>query len=307
MNNNTKSKLSFAKLLFSMTVFGTIGVVVRNVALPSGFVAMSRGYIGAAVIFLFMLITGKLPNVKSIKKNFLPLLLSGAFIGINWILLFESYSYTSVATSTLCYYMAPIFVILASPFIISEKPGALKLTCCAVAFLGMALVSEPWSASFGQSGTVGVLLALGAALFYAAVTLTNKKMRDISSLDITLVQLFTAAVVITPYSFFAEEIKVEMFDLTSVILVILVGLVHTGVAYLFYFASIKELPAAKVAIFGYVDPIVALLLSAVVLQETMSVFGIVGAVLILLATSASGIIPIVSAKKRERGTNERYS
>ena len=122
-------------------------------------------------------------------------------------------------------------------------------------------------------------------------------MRDISSLDITLVQLFVAALVITPYTFFAEEIKAEMFDLTSVILVIVMGLLHTGVAYLFYFASIKELPAAKVAIFGYVDPIVALLLSALVLREEMSVYGIIGAVLILVATLASELLPVLLAKK----------
>ena len=307
MKNNEKSKLSLAKLLFSMTVFGTIGLVVRNVALPSGFIAMSRGYVGAAVIFLFMLFTGRLPNICSIKKNLIPLLLSGAFIGANWILLFESYSYTSVATSTLCYYMAPVFVIIASPFVISERPGGLKLLLSAVAFAGMVLVSEPWGASFGQSGTVGVLLALGAALLYASVTLTNKKMHDISSLDITFVQLFVAAVVITPYTFLAEKITPEMFDPTSVILVILMGLLHTGVAYLCYFASIKELPAAKVAIFGYVDPIVALILSALVLQEKMSVFGIIGAALILAATFTSEIIPILRAKKGERGENERDS
>ena len=88
-----------------------------------------------------------------------------------------------------------------------------------------------------------------------------------------------------------------MFDLTSVILVIVMGLLHTGVAYLFYFASIKELPAAKVAIFGYVDPIVALLLSALVLREEMSVYGIIGAVLILAATLASELLPVFLTKK----------
>lgn len=279
-----------------MTVFGTVGLVVRSVSFPPGFIAMSRGYVGALVIFIFMAARGRLPNLLAIKKNFVPLFLSGAFIGINWILLFESYSYVGVSTATLCYYMAPVFVIIASPIFLSEKPGAVKIVAALVAFVGMALVSEPWSDSFGGKGMIGVSLALGAALFYASVTVTNKKMKDISSLDITLVQLLVAAVVVTPYSLIAEKITPEMFEPSSVLLLLAMGLVHTGVAYLLFFSAIKELPAAQCAIFGYVDPIVALILSAVVLGEKMSVFGIVGAVLILAATFSSEVIPALSER-----------
>ena len=299
MKNNAKSKLSLAKLIFSMTVFGTVGIVVRNVSLPSGFVAMSRGYIGALVIFLFMLFTGRLPSIKKIRKNLAPLLLSGAFIGVNWILLFESYSYTGVATATLCYYMAPVFVIIASSVLLSEKVGVIKAVSAAAAFLGMLLVCEPWGEFFGEAGLLGVVLALGAALFYAAVTITNKKMKDISSLDITLVQLFAAALTITPYTIFAEKITPSMFDIKSVVLVLVMGLLHTGAAYLLYFASIKELDAAKVAIFAYIDPIVALVLSALVLKEKMTVFGIIGAVLILVATLASEILPTLKPRRKK--------
>ncbi len=287
-----------------MTIFGTVGIVVKSLPLPSGFVAMSRGYIGCAVVLLFMLVSRRLPNLLAIKKNLLPLILSGAFIGINWILLFESYSYTSVATATLAYYMAPVFVIIASPIIISEKVSGVKWISVAVAFLGMALVSEPWKMGEGESaGFLGILLALGAALFYASVTLTNKKMKDISSLDITFVQLLTASAVITPYTFIAEDISAEMLDLPAILLLLTLGLIHTGVSYLLFFDSIKGLSAVTVGIFGYIDPIVALVLSAVILSEKMTVYGIIGAALILCATLFSElspyIVPYIVRKKKQ--------
>ncbi len=308
MKNGIKSKLSLAKLIFSMTIFGTVGIVVRNLSLPSGFVAMSRGYIGAVVLLLFMLLTKKLPSASAIKKNIVPLLLSGAFIGINWILLFESYSYTSVATSTLAYYMAPVFVIIASPVVIAERVKPEKWGAVIAAFIGMVLVSEPWSAANGEgAGIFGIFLALGAALFYASVTLTNKKMKDISSLDITFVQLLVASLVITPYALFAEPIRADMFNLESVLLLLTLGLLHTGLSYLFYFGSIKELPAVTVAIFGYIDPIVALILSAAVLSEKMTVFGIIGAALILSATMFSELYPFLkmkAGKNAEEGSTD---
>ena len=285
-----------------MGVFGTVGIFVREMSLPSGFIAMARGFLGAGFIFLFMLLLGRLPSLSSIKKNLLPLILSGAFIGINWILLFESYSYVGVSTATLCYYMAPIFVIIASPFVLSERVGGIRLICVAVALVGMILVSEPWKDDFSDGSLIGILLALGAALFYASVTLTNKKMKDISSTDLTVVQLFVAAVVITPYTLIAERTSGDMFDSKTVILLVTLGILHTGVCYLLYFSSIKGLSAETVAIFGYIDPIVALLLSALILSEKMTPFGIIGAVLILFATLASEILPSVFQGVKEENT-----
>ena len=60
-------------------------------------------------------------SFAAIKNNFVKLLISGVFLGANWILLFEAYRYTTVATATLCYYIAPTFMIIASPFVLKEN------------------------------------------------------------------------------------------------------------------------------------------------------------------------------------------
>ena len=285
------------KLISSMLIFGTVGLFVRGADFPSGFIAMARGYIGALVILAFMMIVRRPPSLRAIRENAIKLVLSGAFIGINWILLFESYSYTTVATATLCYYMAPVFVIIASPLLLSERVGKVRWACVLAALFGMVLVSEPWTAS-ESGGLVGIALALLAALFYAAVTVTNKKMGEISALDRTVVQLFVASLVITPYTFIAENVSPESFTGTAVLLLVALGILHTGVAYVFYFGSIKDLSANTVAIFGYLDPIVAVLLSAIVLQEKITPVGAIGAVIVLVATLLSELLPSLLEKRK---------
>ena len=105
------------KFLGAMGIFGTVGIFVHYIPLPSATIAFCRGLLGVAFLLLFLLLTGKKLSLPDIKKHVWLLCLSGAAIGANWILLFESYRYTTVATATVCYYFAPLFLLLASPLI----------------------------------------------------------------------------------------------------------------------------------------------------------------------------------------------
>ena len=278
---DTKNTL---KLIFAMTIFGTIGIFRNYIPFPSGFVAMSRGFIGVLSLLLVMLISRKKLCFSAIRENLILLVLSGAFIGINWILLFEAYRYTSVASATLCYYMAPVFFIFASPLVLRERLTLKKCLCAVVAIVGMSFVSGIFDSDFsGVSELIGIFFGLGAAVFYATVILLNKKMKNIDSYDMTATQLFVAAAVILPYTLIAEDISREMINPTSVILLITVGIVHTGIAYALYFGSVNKLNTQKVALFGYIDPVVAIILSALVLKDELTVLGIVGAAMILLS------------------------
>ena len=128
MNETNTSK---AMLIGSMLIYGTIGIFRRYIPLSSGMIAMTRGYVGAAFLLLLMLLLRKKPNGAAIRQNLPLLCLSGAAMGFNWILLFEAYRYTTVATATLCYYLAPVFLILASPIVLRERLTGKKLICAA--------------------------------------------------------------------------------------------------------------------------------------------------------------------------------
>lgn len=277
-----------SKLISSMFLFGTIGIFVHFLPLPSAFIAMVRGFVGAAFLLLLMAAKKQRPDRIAIKKNLPVLLLSGTALGINWILLFEAYNNTSIATATLCYYFAPIIVILVSPLLLKEKLTVKKLICVLVALVGMVFVSGVLNAEFSAGKDfVGVLFGLGAACFYASVMILNNKLHDIEAYDRTVMQLGVAGIVLLPYVLLTQHVAAADFTVSVIILLAVVGIVHTGFTYALYFASMKDLPAQTVAIFSYLDPVVAILLSALFLKEPLGVFGIIGAVLVLGAAIVS--------------------
>ena len=277
---NTKSKIS---LIISMLIFSSIGIFRKYIPLESGMIAYVRGLVGAFFLIILTFATKRMSDFAAIRKNAIMLCISGAFIGFNWILLFESYNYTSVAVATLCYYMAPVFVILASPFLFGERLSLKNIICVVGAIAGMVLVSGILSEKeINFSEMKGILLGLGAAVLYACVVLINKKIDGIGAEDKTTVQLFSAAVVILPYVWFFEGLPgKESFTPTVLILLAVVGIIHTGVAYAMYFGSMKNLKAQTVALFSYVDPVGAIILSVLILNESMNMITLVGTVMVL--------------------------
>ena len=275
-------------LIFSMLIFGTIGILRRNIGLSSGALAMVRGYIGGACLIIYMLLRGVRPDVGALKRNIWKLLVSGAFIGLNWMLLFEAYNHTSVATATLCYYMAPVMVMLLSPVVLKERLTKRQLICAFAAVAGMVPVSGILSVDgFAASEIKGVLLGLGAAALYGCVILMNKRITSVGAMDRTVVQLFAAAAVVTPYVFAAEGFALSDIAGRDLIFVLIAGVIHTGAAYAMYFGSMTRLPARTVALVSYIDPVSAVILSAAVLGETMSPIGWAGAAVVLGAMAVS--------------------
>lgn len=275
-------------LLTSVFIFGTIGILRRYIPLSSSLIALVRGGIGSVFLISLIYFSKKKLDMTAVRRNMLLLILSGAAIGFNWILLFEAYNYTSVATATLCYYLAPILVILASPLVLKESLTRRKLLCAAAALLGMVLVSGILEADFsGLEEMRGIVFGLGAAVLYASVILMNKKMVDISAYDKTILQLSMASIALLPYVLVTENWSAVTFSPLSATLLLIAGIVHTGIAYWLYFGSMEHLHSHTVALLSYLDPILAIVLSMVFLREPMSPAAAVGAVMILGAAYIS--------------------
>lgn len=269
------------KLVSSMLIFGTIGIFVRYLPFSSALIALVRGMIGTLFLWFVLWFSGKKPDWQAIRQNLLLLIFSGGAIGVNWILLFESYRYTTVSTATLCYYMAPVIVIVLSPVLLKERITRKKLICVLVSLAGMILISGIFYETGQENSVRGVICGLGAAVFYAAVVLINKFLRNISGIEATMMQLFFGSVLLLPYVLITEDVSALSFSVLGVMLLMIVGVVHTGVGYWLYFSSLQEVKAQTVAIFSYLDPAVAILLSSVFLKEHMGIWGAAGTVLIL--------------------------
>lgn len=273
-------------MILAMLIFGTIGIFVRYIPLPSSVIAVGRGIIGTAFLFLFIKGKGIPISWPDIRQNLLLLCLSGAALCGNWTFLFEAYRYTSIATATLCYYMAPIIVILVSPIFLKEKLTARKLLCVLTALAGMVLVSGSGQEG-GSANMTGVFFGLCAACCYASIVIFNKKIKPMAAYDKTIVQLGLGALLLMPYVLLTENVAALDASPFSLAMFLVVGIVHTGFAYVFYFGSMQSLKAQTIALFSYLDPIFAILLSAVVLGEPLGMTSIIGAVLVLGSTLVS--------------------
>lgn len=278
-----KAKLS---LLSAMLIFGTIGLFVRYIPLPSSLIALSRGCIGTLFILLFLAVKRMPVSWPAVRQNIIYLILCGIFIGFNWIFLFEAYRYTSVAIATLCYYMAPIIVILASPIVLHERLTLRKICCVACALLGMVLVSGVGQQTETADFT-GLFFGLGAAVLYASIIILNKKLSPIAAYDKTLMQLGIASLVLLPYVLATEDVASVVLPPLGLVLLLILGIIHTGFAYTLYFGSLSFLRGQTIALFSYLDPIFAIFLSAVVLHEPLTGPGLLGAVLVLGSTCFS--------------------
>ena len=291
-----KKQLPKFQFLAAMGVFGTIGLCLRYIGLSSAAVSFCRGVLGCAFLLLFMLVTRKRFDRPAVKRNALLLCLSGAAIGVNWVLLFEAYRYTTVATATACYYMAPLFLLLASP-LIGERLTVKKLLCIAVALVGMVFVSGVMDTGIPQlSELTGVLCGVGAAVFYATVMVLNKNLKPIPAYDKTAIQLAVAALVVLPYMLLTGGTDISGMTPLGWVLLAVVGIVHTGLSYTMYFGAMGKLPATTVAVFSYLDPVIAVLLSALVLREEMTGWGIAGTAMILAAALYSELPPLKRKK-----------
>lgn len=285
MNEKLKAKLS---LFLSFSIFGTIGIFRRYIPISSTLIALLRGIIGTSFLCLFVFLTKKKISKEAVKKNILLLVISGAMIGINWILLFESYKYTSIASATLCYYMAPIIVIVLSPFVLKEKISLHKKICTLIAFIGMILVSNILESGFsGNDNMIGILYALGAAILYGCVVLMNKKIVQIGPYEKTILQLGSSAIVLLPYALLSEPMQSMSLTPFIIMMILIVGILHTGIAYTLYFSTTDTLDAHTLAIYSYIDPIIAIFLSIALLKEPMHLLEVIGAILILGSTLLS--------------------
>ena len=269
-------------LLLSMVIFGTIGLLRRYIPCSSGFLALTRAVIGAVFLLILVRMKKQKPDLTAIRKNGLLLILSGAALGFNWIFLFESYNHTSVATATVCYYLAPILVILFSPILFREKLTRRQRIGAVCAMAGLIAVSGlPDTGLPGWEEWKGICFGLAAAVLYACVMILNKKLRSIGPYDKTISQLFLAAAVMLPYVLLTEHPGQMQLMPGSFFLLLVAGIVHTGIAYWLYFGSMAVLKAQTVALYSYLDPIVAIVLSLVVLKEPMTPIAAIGTVLIL--------------------------
>ena len=289
-------RIAKAEIIISMAVFGTIALFVRNIPLPSAELAVCRAVIAAVTLFVWQFATGTFVRLQDIKKELPLLFLSGAAMGINWILFFQAYRYTSVALATLSYYFAPSLVTAASVFLFKERLTGRQILCFVMSTLGLILVIGV-SGAGGSGDVTGVLFGLGAAVFYAMVVLCNKGIRNVTGINRTFLQFLASIAVLLPYVLLTGGFHLAELSAYGLLSLLVVGVGYTGIAYTLYFSSLRYLKGQEAAILSYIDPLVAVFVSVAVLAEPMTGREAVGGAMILGFTILNEIKPRPSCER----------
>lgn len=289
MDKNFKEiKISRIKIMVAMLIWGSVGIFVRNIKLSSIEIAFYRSVIGCFFIIFLSLINKESYDFNNIKKNLKILIISGIGLGLGWVLLFQGYKNTTIAISTLSYYIAPVFIVILSFFVLKEKLTLKKILCIIASMIGLLLIintSEVSSSNYHHF--TGIIYSVMAAVFYAIVVICNKFIKDLPGTVVTIIQLSFSALVLLPMVILNVNFDIKDFDYKSLIFLLIVGIFHTGIAYLMYFSSVKDVDGQSIAVLSYIDPIFALILSSVLLDEKMTRIQILGGILILGSTYIS--------------------
>ena len=267
-------------LATAAVIFGTLAPFVRGISVSSGELALYRAVMAALLVGGYLLVSGQKLALRANRREAALLLLSGMAMGVNWILLFEAYRYTTVSVATLSYYFAPVLVTAACPLLFHERLTGKQIVCFVMSTLGLVLVIGVGGLR-GGADVRGVLFGLGAATFYAAVILLNKFIRSVAGIQRTFLQFLAAIVILIPYVAATGGVSLGTLDARGWVCLLIVGFFHTGVTYCLYFSALRELPGQEVALLSYMDPLVAVIVSVTVLGEPVTAPQLVGGALIL--------------------------
>ena len=286
--NNSNTTIRKLQFLVLMASFGCLGPILRAITLPVPVIVCLRAWLAAIAIVLFILLSRRHPDREGIAVCFKPAAVSGILLAADWIGLFSAYNYTTIATATVCYYIVPILVLIAAPFVLGERFTRRHAVCTLIAFGGMVLVSGAVQNGLpAPSELRGILFALFGAAAYAAIILINRRFPKGDPFLRTALQLSTAALFTTPYILSTTDLDTLEFTSQNILLLLLLGVGLTAITYIAYFSLILLIPVRTIAIFSYADPVAAVLLSIFFLGEPTSVFEISGAALIILAAIAA--------------------
>ena len=268
---NNSSGIFYGMYVLSMLLFGTNGYLVSHISLQSSQIVLVRTLIGG------ILLSAMDFTFSRIKPELRNLLAGGIALGLNWVALFAAYRMLNVSLATLIYYAGPMLVLLFSPWLFREALTKRKLTAIIIVAVGLLCITG--SIAAGKLSMAGLVTAIGSALFYAALIVFNKRIKNTGGLQTAAIELDVAFVVVLLYVLFTSGFSYPLA--TDIPYLLTIGLLNTGLAYFLYFSSMQRLPAQSVALISYIDPVSALLFSAWLLNENMTLLQIAGAVFII--------------------------
>lgn len=268
----------------AMAVSGTIGVFVVLSGQKLGDIVFWRCLFGTIALLAICAARGLLRRDAITRRQFLLAVLGGAFLVANWLLLFAAFPRTSISIATTVYNTQPFMLVLLGALLLGEKLTFARLTWLLVAFSGLLLiVIAKDDGGTGSDYLGGILLALGAAFFYALVAVVAKQLRGVAPHLIALIQVSVGIVMLAPFAHRAAG----AIDAHGWLCLATIGIVHTGLLYIALYGAMQKLPTHLIGALSFIYPVVAIVADYLVFDRRLQPIQLVGAAVIVLAAAAA--------------------
>ena len=271
-------KKAYIKYIAALILFGFNGIVAHHISLTSYEIVFFRTMIGSFLLMIiFFLNKGKCYFIQY-KKQFFFLVVSGVAMGVSWMFLYEAYRQVGISIASLAYYCGPVIVMVLSPVIFRERLTYTKIIGFLAVLVGVFLVNG----QVVDNGTHvrGLFFGSMSAIMYAIMVIFNKKAKDITGLEKSMLQLFISFLTVSIFIAYKQALVIRI-PATDVIPILVLGLLNTGLGCYLYFSSIGDLPVQTVALCGYLEPLSAVVFSVIILKENLLIVQVVGATLII--------------------------
>lgn len=264
------------EILFCTLVWGTVGLIVKELSLPATVIVSFRLLFGATVVLGWIAVRGRLGTLR--PRSHRPLLVaSGLILAVHWVAEFEAFKRLDIAAAILIIFIGPVLAAALAPAVLGERLHPITLGALAVAFGGIALITVP---DIGDIDGAGVAWGLASAGLFAALILAGKALTaHYESSAITAWQLAIAAVVAAPFLARAEAGPV----LDALPGMALLGAFHTGVLGILFFRAVRQLKAQHLSVLFYLEPVAAILYAWLLLDEVPAPTTIAGGALVVAA------------------------
>ncbi|HBR7310380.1 TPA: DMT family transporter [Klebsiella aerogenes] len=271
------------QMSLAMIISGSIGAFVLLSGLPVIDVVFWRCLIGAVALLLFILLSRQ-PFSRLTRFTLALAILGGVALVINWLLLFAAYSRVSIGMATVVYNTQPFMLVLLS-MMLGEKVSAVKWGWLLLAFSGVViLLSSELTPSHNDNLVTGIILALGAAFFYALTAIIARKLQPLPAQHIAFIQVIVGTVMLLPLVHHPEFNSHFPWRY-----LLILGIVHTGIMYQLLYSAIQKLPTPVTGSLSFIYPLVAILVDYLVFHHALAPLQLAGGVLILLAAAGNNL------------------
>lgn len=278
MRNLSRTGDKMVYLILALLLFGSNGIVASYINLNSYEIVFLRTLLGSVTLIIVFFATKRKLTFFKYKCQSAFLTISGIAMGASWIFLYDAYDKIGVSIASLLYYCGPIIVMALSPVVFRERLTKPKVISFFAVLAGIFLVN---GTVFNENKNVwGIFCGLMSAVCYSFMVIFNKKAKDITGLENSMIQLFISFLTVAVFVGIKQGYGIDV-DRASVLPVLVLGLLNTGLGCYLYFSSIGRLPVQTVAICGYLEPLSAVIFSMIFLNEIMLPMQLIGAVLII--------------------------